>query len=160
MCRPVAMSLLLVCWVSFGAGGGSGTTLYSYVSLRVARSLLLLRGASFDTFFLFLLSSLRTSTSPTSPWRLSKKRSRQALKSPHIGLVCPYSRSLLTLVWSAQAGNSSFQDGLTREKIWDIGRHVCMCARMCLRLSGCVRGFSLPSVFASVCLSVCLSVCV
>jgi hypothetical protein len=31
--------------------------------------------------------------------------SRQALKSPHIvGLFCPYSRSLLTLVWSAQAG--------------------------------------------------------
>ena len=29
---------------------------------------------------------------------------RQALKSPHIlGLFCPYSKSLLTLVWSAQA---------------------------------------------------------
>ena len=32
---------------------------------------------------------------------------RQALKSPHIvGLFCPYSRSLLTLVWSAQARHS------------------------------------------------------
>ena len=29
---------------------------------------------------------------------------RQVLKSPHIvGLSCPYSRSLLTLFWSAQA---------------------------------------------------------
>jgi hypothetical protein len=29
---------------------------------------------------------------------------RRALKSPHlVGLFCPYSRSLLTIVWSAQA---------------------------------------------------------
>jgi hypothetical protein len=34
----------------------------------------------------------------------AEREQAQLLKSPHIvGLFCPYSRSLLTLVWSTQA---------------------------------------------------------
>jgi len=76
---------------------------------------------------------------------------RQALKSPHIdtvvGLLWPYIRSLLTLVWSKQApdwkqrdtaGRGGGKDGARLSLTLSLSLSPCVCTCVCVCVCVCV----------------------